>query len=77
MSVQLMDSRTCEPVNVGDVVISLERGDRLIVESVSELPDALTGRYAVDLRPVSKKFTAYADADPETGYVMLDGYWAQ
>lgn len=75
MPVQLMDSRTCDPVNVGDVVISLERGDRLRVESISDSPDSLTDRYAVELRPVSKKFTAYAYFDEEVGGVTLDGYW--
>lgn len=71
----VMDSRTGAPLAAGDVVQSLERGDRLRVESVGEVRDALGASVMVTLSPVSEPFRVRARESEELGGLALPGYW--
>ena len=72
---ELIDERTGEPVVVGSVLRSVERGDLLVVESIAEESDFMGG-VAVKLVPLGKSFTAYArHDDEEPSGMMLQGYW--
>lgn len=58
MKANVMDSRTGEPLAVGDVVYSLERGDSLRIEAVEVEDGALGERVRVRLLPFGSAFTA-------------------
>lgn len=77
MKANVMDSRTGEPLEVGDVVYSLERGDSLRIEAVEVEEGALGERVRVRLLPFGSAFTAYASDDDELGSPVLAGYWKE
>lgn len=77
MKANVMDSRTGEPLEVGDVVYSLERGDSLRIEAVEVEDGALGERVRVRLLPLGSAFTAYASDDDELGLPVLAGYWKE
>ena len=72
---KIMDGRSGNPISVGDVVRSVDRGDELIVTSVSEAPAHSPHPAIVELVPLGKPFTAFGVDDDELGGVVLDGFW--
>lgn len=73
----VMDSRTGEPLAAGDVVRSLERGDRLRIDSIEVENGILGERVKIGLTPLGMAFNAYAAADDELNAPVLAGYWKE
>lgn len=73
----VMDSRTGEPLAVGDIVRSLERGDRLRIDSIEVENGILGERVNVRLTPLGTSFSAYAAMDDELNAQVLAGYWKE
>lgn len=72
-----MDSRTGEPLAVGDIVRSLERGDRLRIDSIEVENGILGERVKIGLTPLGTAFSAYAVTDDELNAPVLAGYWKE
>lgn len=72
-----MDSRTGEPLAVGDIVRSLERGDRLRIDSIEVENGILGERVNVRLTPLGTAFSAYAAMSDELDSPVLAGYWKE
>lgn len=77
MKEMVMDSRTGEPLAVGDIVRSLERGDRLRVDSIEVENGILGERVKIGLTPLGMSFSAYAAIDDELDAPVLAGYWKE
>lgn len=73
----VMDSRTGEPLAVGDIVRSLERGDRLRIDSIEVENSILGERVNVRLTPLGTSFSAHAVIDDELNAPVLAGYWKE
>lgn len=72
-----MDSRTGEPLAVGDIVRSLERCDRLRIDSI-EVENGILGECVnVRLTPLDTTFSVYAAIDDELDAPVLAGYWKE
>lgn len=54
----LVDARTGDKLEVGDVVSSLDRGDLLEITAIE--PNDMLDCMNVRLRPISKEFTVFA-----------------
>ena len=72
-----MDSRTGEPLAVGDIVRSLERGDRLRIDSIEVENGILGERVKIGLTPLGMAFSAYAAMSDELNAPVLAGYWKE
>ena len=58
---------------VGDIVQSLERGDRLMVVGISEPEDGYHSGARIELAPIGATFAAHAyECDGDSA---LHGYW--
>lgn len=77
MKADVMDSRTGAPLAVGDVVRSLERGDRLRIDSIEVENGILGERVKIGLTPLGMAFSAYAAIDDELNAPVLAGYWKE
>lgn len=73
----VMDSRTGEPLAVGDIVRSLERGDRLRIDSIEVENGILGERVKIGLTPLDTTFSVYAAIDDELNAPVLAGYWKE
>ena len=73
----VMDSRTGEPLAVGDIVRSLERGDRLRIDSIEVENGILGERVKIGLTPLGTSFSAYAAMNDELNAPVLAGYWKE
>lgn len=73
----VMDSRTGEPLAVGDIVRSLERGDRLRIDSIEVENGILGERVKIGLTPLGMAFSAYAAMSDELNAQVLAGYWKE
>ena len=73
----VMDSRTSEPLAVGDIVRSLERGDRLRIDSIEVENGILGERVKIGLTPLGMAFSAYAAMSDELNAPVLAGYWKE
>lgn len=62
---------------VGDVVRSLERGDRLRIDSIEVENGILGERVKIGLTPLGMAFSAYAAIDDELNAPVLAGYWKE
>lgn len=69
----LIDARTGEKLEVGDVVSSLDRGDRLEITAIE--PNELLDCLNVRLRPISKEFTVFARSCEDLGGCTMPRYW--
>lgn len=77
MKEMVMDSRTGEPLAVGDIVRSLERGDRLRIDSIEVENGILGERVKIGLTPLGMAFSAYAAMSDELNAPVLAGYWKE
>lgn len=77
MKEMVMDSRTGEPLAVGDIVRSLERGDRLRIESIEVENGILGERVKIGLTPLGMAFSTYAAMNDELNAPVLAGYWKE
>ena len=73
----VMDSRIGEPLAVGDIVRSLERGDRLRIDSIEVENGILGERVKIGLTPLGTSFSAYAAMSDELNAPVLAGYWKE
>lgn len=73
----VMDSRTGEPLAVGDIVRSLERGDRLRIDSIEVENGILGERVKIGLTPLGMAFSTYAAMNDELNAPVLAGYWKE
>ena len=62
---------------VGDIVRSLERGDRLRIDSIEVENGILGERVKIGLTPLGMAFIAYAAIDDELNAPVLAGYWKE
>ena len=69
----LIDARTGEKLEVGDVVSSLDRGDRLEITAIE--PNELLDCLNVRLRPISEEFTVFARSREDLGGYTMPRYW--
>ena len=69
----LIDARTGEKLEVGDVVSSLDRGDRLEITAIE--PNESLDCLNVRLRPISKEFTVFARSCEDLGGYTMPRYW--
>ncbi len=70
--IEAFDGRM-QRLKVGDIVQSLERGDRLMVVGISEPEDGYHSGPRMDLVPVGNPFSIHAyECDGDTA---LHGYW--
>lgn len=69
----LIDARTGEKLEVGDVVSSLDRGDRLEITAIE--PNELLDCLNVRLRPISKEVTVFARSCEDLGGYTMPRYW--